>query len=125
MKYLITGAGFANKGAESMLYQTISEIKKKDKFSEITVLCLHGFHQINPDDFDHITFLEESEYLRRFFLKHSSYLFLKRLFYTLVGNKEKLKKYNFPNIYKACDVILDISGYALSSQWGGELISVC
>ena len=47
MRYLITGAGFANKGAESMLYTLITEIKNRDENSKITVLCLHGFEKIN------------------------------------------------------------------------------
>ncbi len=122
MRYLITGAGFANKGAESMLYTLITEIKNRDENSKITVLCLHGFEKININDFDNITIVKENKNLSDASLSFFKYLVfkLKKVIYSLTNNKRKLAQYDFVNIYKNNDVFLDISGYALSSQWGNK-----
>ena len=122
MRYLITGADFANKGAESMLYTLITEIKNRDENSKITVLCLHGFEKININDFDNITIVKENKNLSDASLSFFKYLVfkLKKVIYSLTNNKRKLAQYDFVNIYKNNDVFLDISGYALSSQWGNK-----
>lgn len=117
-KYVITGAGFGNKGAESMLYTVITELRRKDPDADITVLCLHGFDRVKEEDFDNITIFQENGKCRKILLSPFRFFLyrLKNMFYPIF----RYKKNKYPLLYKCknCDVILDISGYAISSQWG-------
>ncbi len=117
-KYIITGAGFGNKGAESMLYTVITELKKRNPENCITVLCGHGIEKINPEDFDNITIVEESKRARKILLNPLRYIFYKTKQAICSKFNISCKKYRVVNEYLNCDIILDISGYALSSQWG-------
>ena len=64
-KYLITGGGFANKGAESMLYTLISELRAHGD-CDITVHVVHGFefanHCIPGIKFIPFSFKERNKY---------------------------------------------------------------
>lgn len=116
-KYLITGAGFGNKGAESMLYALISELRSHGK-CEITVLTQHGFEYANHN-IDGIKFIPYTWDERAAILHPMAHL------YNLVGYRLchifGIHRRNELRLYRALkntDVVLDISGYSLSSQWG-------
>lgn len=108
-KYIITGAGFGNKGAESMLYTLITELRTKEYNSEIVVICQHGYENINLSDFDNIKFLKEDMKPRKDILNPIK-LFIDKI----TNNHTVLEWYN--EFFKS-DCIIDISGYCLSSQW--------
>jgi len=103
--YLITGGGFNNKGAESMLYTLLTELRNKDANSKIYVLISGG---IVPE-YDNFTNIE--------FIKYSIKDIKKLLhpFSFLMKNNNQLL-----TAFKESDVIFDISGYILSSQWGKD-----
>ena len=119
-KYVITGAGFMNKGAESMLYTLIEEIRKREPNSDITVLCAHGFDKVNVQDFNNIDIFQENGKCRKILVNPLKYFLykVKNILYLFV--KYKKNKYPLLRKYRNCDVILDISGYTLSSQLGTE-----
>ena len=114
MKYLITGGGFGNKGAESMLYTVISELKNRDSSAQIVVSCVHGLDRVNLARLDHVCVVSENSKSRKILLNRFRYL-LYKCFYPFICLK---RKYLLVQEYLSCDVILDISGYALSSQFG-------
>ena len=49
MKFLITGAQFANKGAQALLFSMINEIKEHRKDSEIYYLPLDNYMKYKPE----------------------------------------------------------------------------
>lgn len=114
--YLITGGGFANKGAESMLYTLIGELKQRSNCS-IIVHVVHGFDLVNHN-IDGIKFIPFEQRYRnqalkplRNFINHFEHIILNIL---RIPHKNKLQ---FLDAIKQSDIIFDISGYSLSSQW--------
>ena len=114
-KYIITGGGWNNKGAESMLYTVISDIRSREPNSDITVL-LFGDSDKNVDKslLDNIKIFKTD---------------LETIYKLLDKSKFKLFKYKIKNkfpedikeLYKeitSCDAVLDVSGFAISSKWG-------
>lgn len=115
-KYLITGGGFANKGAESMLYTLITELRAHGD-CEITVQVVHGFEFANnciPGiDFIPFSFKEREQILNPFVhLCNRVKLRLCKIFGLHCKNKLRLYR-----AIKNADIVIDISGYSLSSQW--------
>ena len=115
-KYLITGGGFANKGAESMLYTLISELRAHGD-CDITVHVVHGFefanHCIPGIKFIPFSFKEREQILNPFVhLCNRVKLRLCKIFGLHCKNKLRLYR-----AIKNADIVIDISGYSLSSQW--------
>ncbi|MBR1907606.1 polysaccharide pyruvyl transferase family protein [bacterium] len=104
--YLITGGGFNNKGAESMLYTLLTELRNNDANCKIYILLSNGVSSINNDLFENIDFIN----------------------YTIKDVKKLISPFSFIlkknnkllTAVKDADVIFDISGYILSSQWGKD-----
>ena len=116
INYLITGGGFANKGAESMLYTLISELKAKSDCN-IIVQVVHGFefvdHDVKGISFIPLSYKERKKILNP--VIHTYNMIVYGLNKVLGLNKKKNLL-----LYKAIrksDVVIDISGYSLSSQW--------
>jgi len=102
--YLITGGGFNNKGAESMLYTLLTELRDKEPNCKIYVLINSKINEINKN-FKNIEFISyKNKDLRR--ILNPFFLFFNK-------NQKSLIK-----IIKDCDIFFDISGYILSSDWG-------
>lgn len=93
-QFLITGAQFKNKGAQSMLFVTINEIRKRFKDSIIWYL---------PVD-------ESSTYSEKLMDMYNFYFLL---------DGHNLNSQLF-QIVTGLSAIIDISGYALSSYWNNE-----
>ncbi len=93
-QFLITGAQFCNKGAQSMLFITVSEIRKRFHNAIIWYLPVDG----------------KDVYTKEL---QKSYDF----FFLLDGNDIKSQLFE---IITGLTAIVDISGYALSSYWENE-----
>jgi colanic acid/amylovoran biosynthesis protein len=117
MKYIIiTGGNFSNKGAQSMIFSTVNSLKEKYPDKEIIVISSNDFEgqfldngytfDIFPRAFDMPLELLERTYRH---LKNNK----KR--YSMISFLQCRKK--FITILKNTDFIVDISGYALSSQF--------
>ncbi len=100
--YLITGGGFQNKGAESMLYTLLTELREKDENCHIFVLLLEK-NAIPDYNFKNITFVKYRNHDIKYIVNPLLFLFRKK---------------EIINVVKKTDIIFDISGYILSSQWG-------
>ncbi len=116
IRYLITGGGFANKGAESMLYTLIAELQSHSECM-ITVQVVHGFefvkHNIKNVNFIPFNYKERKHILNPIaHLYNVAGVFLCKVFG--IRRKNKLALYK---AFRQSDVIIDISGYSLSSQW--------
>ena len=113
MNYVITGAGFHNRGAESMLYSLITAIQERECDESdftISILCAQPNEAKTPLLKKNIKIIKDSNSLRKKALRPFA-LFSAHL----RKNKALL---DFIRAFKDCDVVLDISGYSLSSQWG-------
>ncbi|MBR4344804.1 MAG: polysaccharide pyruvyl transferase family protein [Lachnospiraceae bacterium] len=125
MNILITGAQFENKGAQSLLFSLISEIRNKYPDRKIV------FYYVPVDD---ITAYDVKKYRFKFvyddcFGKDCSDI-LRIVHRTIKGMKrilqlrKKIRKKEILRLSKCwgrMDLHLDISGYSLSSKWPAEI----
>lgn len=108
---IITGGELFNKGAQAMVFITVDEIKKR--YPDHDVYILSELDLERPES-------EKSKYAFNFtgwypikFAKAQKNLPL-RLMCRLRNNKEYTSAYE---LYSNCDLMIDISGYALGSNW--------
>lgn len=120
MKIIITGAQFANKGAQSMLFNVIDQLRKEYDDVNIYFLTLDGNKIENEKDFRFNTIYGISFYQKYYeslfnrlylIIFHSLRKILKKRFYLLRGTKQ------IKSVFKNADLLIDISGYCLSSKW--------
>ena len=123
MNYLITGAQFNNKGAQSLLFTAVNEIRKKDPESQIYYI---------PIDFDSShCFDHASDYRFSWVLDDESYSdhekkmgfvgSLYRKYRIKKRSREVLNKNGsvllLSKVWPEIDVLFDVSGYILSSKF--------
>lgn len=108
---IITGGELFNKGAQAMVFITVHELKKR--YPEHDIYVLSELDLKRPDN-------EKSKYAFKFtgwypvkYAKAQSN-FLLRMMCKFRNNQEYMEAYN---LYSNCDLMLDISGYALGSNW--------
>lgn len=120
MNFLITGANFNNKGAQSMLFITMDEIRKRSKNAEI------WFATVEDLDFQNYHFhtIYINELAQRIALsKTTSFLLqiqgqLKDCVKFVIGKRSNLwKTSDLKNVMPTIDVIIDVSGFALGEKW--------
>lgn len=114
---IITGGGFANKGAEAMTYITVSEISRR-----------YPNHKI-------YLYLPEESKLELNFKNNLKFEFLgwhplkfakaqKNVFTKILCKILNRKEYTETvEIYKNCVLMVDISGYAIGSNWSYKICS--
>ena len=114
MKAIITGGQLFNKGAQSMTYITVSELR--ERFGENIEIVLWSQLDFQRDEeeknkyrFDIDTGFDERSI---WYLAGGFYRLLSKLKGVNLKNVQKLK-----NILEETDFMIDISGYALSSVW--------
>lgn len=123
MNVLITGAQFDNKGAQSLLFSVVNEIKYRYKDVDIYYVPL-----------DDITKYEYDKYSFRFVLDNQAKwdcIDIPRIVYrnfsllrkclkirSQLKNKKILR---LSDIWNIIDIVVDISGYNLSSKWSMEI----
>ncbi len=115
MKFLVLGANFNNKGAQAMLFVTISELKTRFPGCEILFLSSDK---------------KQDGYNLRFLYDYNSWEFakgganairalLRVPYYKIKGKQTSYRSlFDFLKQLKSVDAFIDISGYALSSQRG-------
>lgn len=121
VKVLITGANFNNKGAQSMLYITIDEVKKRIPDSEVYFGCATGDPKLDNILFRQINFSREGRYIA---LGGGQAVFnfavaiAKAVIFMTKGKKSNI--WNFFDAKKYIsdmDLIIDVSGFALGDKW--------
>ena len=118
---LITGGGFHNKGAQAMTFIAVSELKKR--FPE------HRLIVISDKD---VALMDQEDYIYNFDIMRTS-LCIPHGFYLLGGMaklyamKQGLRKKDVQKsmeVWKNTEYIVDVSGYALGSNWNNAT-SMC
>ena len=123
MKVLITGASFGNKGAQAMLYTVINEFRIHDPNTEFYYMPVDYY---KPGCFDHCKdyrfhFVIDDKSGRDFPAKFGPLNYVVRWLNTQkvlhnaqrYGNVLELSK-----IWNQLDVLVDVSGYSLTSKFG-------
>lgn len=108
-KIVITGGNFINKGAQSMLFCLVDELKRKFPQSEIVMMDL--FPTLQGDQKEIYTFRVVNMHIRT----------LLRIAFPILKLIVKPKPISNPegeikNHFQSADIILDISGYGVSSH---------
>ena len=117
-KFLIVGGEFNNKGAQAMTFVAIHEIKKRFPNCSIQMLSSIAIKKEEVSLYQ-IKLLEESIESKYYAhgKKYMAYALLRYFIKKIIIKKVPSIK-NSKRAYKNADAIIDISGYALSSQWG-------
>ena len=122
-KILITGANFNNKGAQSMLFITVNEIRNHFSDAEIFFTTWENLPEFNNLTFQPVFYNEEAMRIALNSKKTYCILFT-RLLKNVV--KKAMKKeiveikrfYELKELIQDITLIVDISGYNLGSKWG-------
>jgi polysaccharide pyruvyl transferase WcaK-like protein len=122
-KVLIVGANFNNKGAQSMLFITVDELKRRVPDSEI--------YYAGCDVFDDKTYsfyeLYYSDEARKIALnENNAFLatkcWVKDCVKFVIGRRNNLFRYNeVKNTIVSIDLIIDVSGFNLGKKWSIEI----
>lgn len=121
VKVLITGANYNNKGAQSMLFIAIDELKKRIPDCEVYFGCGLGDPKLKDVKFKQICFSREGRYIAlgggqavfNFFVAIA-----KAGIHLLKGKRSNIWNFFDAKKYtKSMDLILDVSGFALGDKW--------
>lgn len=121
MNVLITGAQFANRGAQSMLFTVVNEVRNRYADAEFYYLPLDYYRE---NCFKHceeyrINFVYDDLALRDYPVRYGIAGKIKRDI-DCITMQRKISKYNVPNlsdIWNKIDVMIDVSGYSLTSKF--------
>lgn len=118
--FLITGANFSNKGAQSMLFTAISELRRRYPGCRLYVLPLDSYKGYAKYSFNNIQVLRNIPDIHLFGKGPvmDAFLLLKDLARRVLG-REPVREglYAYRDCLERVDCILDISGFCLSSQF--------
>ena len=112
---IITGGGLVNKGAQAMIYITVSELRRRFPEHKIYLLTSEA---ITVDDL-HINDknIELLSWHPLKFARAQSNLLLKA-----ICSIKNSKEYKYTrSVYGNCDLMVDISGYSLGSNWPDKI----
>ena len=120
MNILIVGAGFVNKGAQSMLFITVDEIYKRCPNSTI--------YFTTPEDLDMSNYTFQNVYYtpitqslalkkKTYYLYALKYFFKDCVKYVINRRQHLFKFAEFRKIVNNVDLIIDVSGFNLGEKW--------
>ena len=122
---IITGSNFLNKGSQSMLFSTVQMLKEKYPDKKIIMLSTKDYFDSKLDK-GNFTFEILPDYLSRFIAPPIRYA--RKIFMKLTGEegvmekKEEMQK--LEEILSHTWMLVDISGFALSSEWKSQVVSI-
>ena len=120
MKFLIVGANFKNKGAQSMLFVSVDEIKKRYPEAEVYFASVE---QIDEEkyNFKKLHYAEGAKLLALAEKKRYGKLairFLKDIVkFILRQNNSVLHYLDVKKLFPSLDVMIDVSGFNLGMKW--------
>ncbi|XME02190.1 polysaccharide pyruvyl transferase family protein [Lachnospiraceae bacterium C1.1] len=120
---MIVGGNFDNKGAQSMLFITIDEIKKRIPEARI---FFASEDRIEFPEFKFIKIFASSDAKKIALNQNCLYTICKRsvmdLIKRIIGRRDNLLKFNdLKNIIPQIDLIIDISGFNLGKKWSKDI----
>lgn len=121
MKVLIVGANFNNKGAQSMLFISVDEIRKLNPEAQIYFTSgekypeeLYRFSRVYAS-------IDAQEIALHNRFSQKMFCFLKDTIKKIVGRNDNLWEYNNLNkLMPDINLIIDVSGFNLGSKWSIE-----
>lgn len=113
---LITGGGLYNKGAQSMTFVTVDQLKKRFPDKEVILISSQDYNR-NKEDKDQYLFKILPPYgIHELIGGYNKWVWnLRNLIKNEHKNEDIINKLN--KVLSNTDMIINISGYALSSQW--------
>lgn len=112
---IITGGGLTNKGAQAMTFICVAELKRK--YPEHHIYVLSDMDRMRPaSELDNYNFTFIESYPQKFAAAQKN-PFLRAI--CMLRHSKELK--SCESIYKNSDLMLDISGYALGSNWDEKI----
>ncbi len=118
-KVLIIGGNLFNKGAQAMTFISVSELRKREPGAKIVLLSTKDYLKNEEEkkkyNFEILpfTFRDLLYELGGFYWLFSSLIGLKKK-----RNDDESIRYRIHKAIRNADIMIDISGFALSSQWG-------
>lgn len=122
-RVLVVGANFNNKGAQSMLFITADEIKKRNPKSEIYYAGCEVFDE-NKYAFHEVFYSEpaKSIALGNTAMMLEAKCFIKDCVKFVVGKRNNLFRFNeIKNLIKEINLIIDVSGFNIGKKWSVEI----
>ena len=115
MKYvLITGGGLENKGAQAMTFITVCEVRKRYPDHEI-ILISYNDYRLSSAEKKRYKFGIETPPSMVYALYRLGGIF-KAL--SILGRHTNEEQARLDELYGKADILIDVSGYALGSNWG-------
>ena len=110
---IIVGGGLFNKGAQAMTFTVVDQIKRRFQDKDIYLFSTQDFNRdVKEKNIYNFNILPWDLKTKLWLLYPGNKLFKKD------NHEYNYIKYNIKEIIKDTDFIIDISGYALCSQWG-------
>lgn len=119
--FIIKGGNFKNSGAEAMTYIAINELRKR--YPDCLIHLISNYDYFASRECDNFKFD-----ITKFDINNYNYMRspIKKLTTSIIVKLKDIKNHRndyvqlkyAEEIIKNCDAIIDISGFALSSQWG-------
>lgn len=108
---IITGGGFVNKGAQAMTFITVSELKKRFPDHEIYILSDVEIKR-DKSELEKYNFKVICSYPIKFAKAQTN-----KILDLVCRIRNKSDYNNALSIYTNCDLMLDISGYSIGTDW--------
>lgn len=131
--FILVGGNFVNTGAQALTYVTVTELRKKYPDCDIYMVSDYDYKKDNSHyNFHVICFSADAS--AYFVNKKGGIAFvLKNKIKAMIGkNDNHASGKKFIELLHKCDGVFDISGFAISSQWGNwateyklELLALC
>lgn len=124
MKIMIVGANFVNKGAQSMLFIAVDEIKKRYPDAEVLFASTDIIKNVDEYAFTYVYYSKEAKNIalgrKALFIRMRQCI--KDTVKWLIGRRILLWKYmDLSRCLNEIDMIIDISGFNLGSGWSTEI----
>lgn len=125
MKVMITGAQFNNKGAQSLLFTMIDQLKKRKPDIEIYYLPVDDYRKYNGEMYKfHIVYgdMEAHYYENKPYMRLP--ILVKAVARKLIRGKNSVKVSDVSMLHRILpqiDAIIDVSGFQLTSKFSNEM----
>lgn len=120
--FFIVGAQFDNKGAQSMLFVTVDELRKRYPDCKIYCACTEWIdNSIYNFDCIYYSDREKNIVLGNNVVKNYLEAVIKDAVKVIIGRYNNFLKYNrLKKVLESTDLIIDISGYNIGNKWDLE-----
>ena len=119
MNVLVTGAQFNNKGAQSLLFTVMSQLRNQYDDVEIYYLPIDDCFSYKPDIYKFNIVFDDKRYRDYFSQKENlskNLIGYSKLYLKWILRHKKLKIFKLTKILNNIDVVIDVSGFSLSSK---------